>query len=86
MDVFILNLLPCCHILLPYITGFDIKVNHHIFTHTPCCHHCHYCQYFNVDIILFHNGTCYIDPLLSRIHVETTYLLNIMCTLVATTM
>ena len=28
MDVLSLNILPCCHISLPYITSFDIKVIH----------------------------------------------------------
>ena len=36
-----------------------------------------------LHFVLFHNVTWYMDSLLSRIHVNTTYLLNIMCTLVA---
>jgi hypothetical protein len=43
--------------------------------------HCHYC---NVDFVLFRNVTCYTDSLLSCIHVDTTDLLNITCTLFAT--
>ena len=41
------------------------------------CHHC------NVDFVFFHNVTCYTNSLLSHIRVNTTDLLNIMCTLVA---
>ena len=43
-----------------------------------------YCHYCNVDFMSFHNVTCCINPLLSRIHVNTTKLLNAMCTLSAT--
>jgi hypothetical protein len=41
---------------------------------------------FNIAILhflLFHNVTCYTNPLLSCTNVNTTYLLNITCTLVA---
>ena len=41
---------------------------------------CHYCC--NVDFVLFRNVIRYIDSLLSCIHVNTTHLLNITCTLV----
>jgi hypothetical protein len=70
-----------------HITCFDIKIIHQSIrttcSHVSCCHHCHYCRF---DFVLFHNVTCYIDSLLSRIHVNTIDLLNIMCTLVATCM
>ena len=50
-----LNLSPYCHVSLPYITRFDIKINHQgIQTprlHASRCHHCNYC---NVDFVLFH--------------------------------
>ena len=50
MDVLILNLPLCCHISLPYIMGFEIKIIHQgiqtIRWYASCCHHCHYC---NVD-------------------------------------
>ena len=36
--------------------------------------------------MLFHDVTCCINPLLSCFHVNTTYFLNILCTLVATCM
>jgi hypothetical protein len=45
---------------------------------------CHHCHHYNVDFVVFHNVTCYANSLLSCIHVTTTYLLNITCTLVAT--
>ena len=38
----------------------------------------------SVIILLFHDGTCCSVSLVSRIHDNTTPLLNIMCTLVAT--
>ena len=45
----------CCHISLPYIMGFDIKIVHQRIqttpSHTSHCHHCHYC---NVEFVLFH--------------------------------
>ena len=39
-----------------------------------------------IVMVLFHNVTCYTNSILSRIHVTITYLLNIICTLVAITM
>ena len=36
--------------------------------------------YCSVDFVFFHNITCCTKPLLSRIHVNTTKLLNITCT------
>ena len=49
-------------------------------SHTSRCHHCEYCHYCKVDFVLFHNVTCSKNSLLSRIHVNTTYLFNITCT------
>ena len=40
-----------------------------------------YCHYCNVDFVVFHNIMCYSATL---ILVNTTYLLNITCALVAT--
>ena len=37
-----------------------------------------------LHFVLFHNVTCYIDSIVSRIHVNTTKFPNIMRTLVAT--
>jgi hypothetical protein len=37
-----------------------------------------------LHFVLFHNVTCYNNSLVSRIHVNTTILCNIMCTLVVT--
>jgi hypothetical protein len=85
LDLLSLNLLPCCHISFPCIIYFDIKIIHQriqtIGSHASRCHHCHYC---NVSFVLFYNVTYYTNPLFSYIHVNTTYLLNITCTLVAT--
>ena len=75
---------------LPSITDFDIKIIHQkvqtIFSHASCCRHCYYCCYCNVDFVLIHNITCYTISLSPRIHVNTPYLLNIMCTLVPSSM
>ena len=38
----------------------------------------------HISFVLFHNVTCYTNPIVSRIHVNTTKLRNITCTLVAT--
>ena len=80
----ILNLPCCCHITLPCIICFGIRVVHQRIqtTHLRAsrCHHCHCCHYCNVDFVLFHIVTCYTYPLLSCIHVDTTYLLKITCT------
>ena len=83
-DVLYLNMHAYCHIPFPYITGFDMKPIHRRIqttrSHTSLCHYC------NVDFVLFHNVICYIITMLSRIHVNTTCLLNITCTWVTTCM
>jgi hypothetical protein len=38
----------------------------------------------HISFVLFHNVTCYTNSIVSRIHVNTTKLCKIMCTLVAT--
>ena len=38
----------------------------------------------DISFVLFHNIKCYTNSIVSRIHVNTTKLRNIMCTLVAT--
>ena len=53
-------------------------------SHTSRCHHCQYCHYCTVDFVLFHNFTCYTSSRLSRVHVNSTNLLDITCILVAT--
>ena len=67
--------------------GLDIKVIHQRIQATRSqashCHHYSCCHYRNVDFVLFHNVTCYINSLLSCIQVHTTCLLNITCTMVA---
>ena len=86
-NVLSLNLTPDCHVSLPYITTFNITRNHQRIQTTrskaSCCHHCNYYHYCNVDIVLFHNVTCYTYSHLSRIHVNTIELLNITWTSVA---
>ena len=52
--------------------------------HASRCHRCHYRQFCNIECVLFHNVAHYTNSLLSRIHVNTTILLIITCTLVAT--
>jgi hypothetical protein len=88
MDDLNSNLLPCWHITLPYITGFDIKAIHQrtqtTRSHASHCHHSIYCHYCNLDFVLFHNVKCYTKSLLSCIHANNTYLLNIACTSVST--
>ena len=83
----IVDLVPYCHISLPCIMGFDIKMNHQriqtTHMHTSRCHHCNYCHCCNVNFMSIHNTTCYIHPLLSYMHANTTKLMNITCTLVA---
>jgi hypothetical protein len=36
----------------------------------------------HISFVLFHNVTCYTNSIVSRIHINTTKLRNIMCTLV----
>ena len=73
----------------PYITCFNIKIiqiHQRIETtrlHTSRCHHRHSC---NVDFVLFHDVTHYINSMLSHIHNNTMYLHIITCNLVATSM
>ena len=82
-----LNIPRCCHISISYVKGFDIEIIHQgiqiTCSHTSYHHHFHYC---NVSFVSFPNVTCYTNSLLSCIHVNTTYLLNVTCTLVATCM
>ena len=70
--------------------GFDLKVIYRRIqisrSHASRCHHYNDCRYCNVDFVLFHNVTNYTNFLLSRIHVSTTCLLTIPCTLIATSM
>lgn len=80
-NVCISNLHHRCHIYLPYITCLNIKINHPIIkttrSHASCRHHCQYFHHCNVYFVLFHNSTYYTNHLLSRIHVNTSNLLNI---------
>ena len=66
----------------PNIKWFDIKVVH--WRNQTKWLHASYCHYSHVNCVLFHNVTCYTNFVLSPIHVNTTYVLNITCTLLAT--
>jgi hypothetical protein len=61
---------PCYHVFFPYITCSNIEINHQriqtTHLHASRYHHC------NVNFVLFHNVTCYINFFPSRIHVNTT--------------
>ena len=67
--------------------GFDIHVSHQRIqtTHSHTSHY-HYCHFCNVDLVTFHNVTCYTNSLLACIHFHIADLLNITCTLLATCM
>ena len=84
------NLIPCCRTSLPYIMTFRHTINHQrnqtTRLHTSRCHHYNYCYYCNVDFVLFRTITHYTNPLLSRIYIGTTKVLNITSTSVATSM
>ena len=91
MDVLITNIPPCCHISLPYIMGYNQvttfkkstkEFKPHGYTHHIVLH-CNYCHFCNVDFVLFHIVTYDANCLVSHIHINTTNLLNIMCTLIA---
>ena len=41
-------------------------------------------KWHHISFVIFHNITCYTNSIGSRIHVNTTKLRNIMCTLIAT--
>ena len=68
--------------------GFFININHQrVWTtrsHASRYHQFYSCKYCSVDFSLFHNIRCCTNSLLSCIHVNTTLLLNITSTLVAT--
>ena len=72
---------PCCHISLPYIMGFGIEIIQTMHSHASIV----------IIVIIAMLTLCYsimshvtLIFLLSCIHVDTVYLLNITCTLVAT--
>ena len=76
------------HAPLIYHGGLTLKsttreFQPHARTHHVVIVHCHYC---NAGFMLFHDVICYTNSLLSPTHVNTIKILNIMCTLVATSM
>ena len=79
ISLFVVTFPPICHGLrIQEITTKEFK------PHASHSHHCSYCHYYNVDFVLFHNITYYTNSPLSHIHLNTTQLLNITCTLVST--
>jgi hypothetical protein len=75
--ILILLLMPlvaCWCMYMPHRLGRPSGVDHTTPHHTIKMLH----------FVLFHNVTCYTNPLVSCIHVNTTKLRNITCTLAAT--
>ena len=90
MYILYLNLPPCCHISLSYITNFDIRVIHQEFKPHACTHHVVIIviNVINAMLILCYSIMSHATLILflSCIQINTIYLLNITCTLVATCM
>ena len=85
MDVLNLNLTPCFHVSLPHITGFDSIINHQGIQTT------HHVIIIVIIVIITILTLCYFKikhiTLIFFYHacmLNTTQLLNITCTLIAT--
>ena len=83
-----LNLPPCCQVSLPYIMGFDIEINRQKIqttnSHASCGHHYNYCHYYMLTLCYCMMSRATFILFLSCIHANTTQVVNILCTLVAT--
>ena len=88
-DALSLDIPPCCHISLPYITSFDTKIIHQrIQNQMLACITLLSLKLLSLLqcwlFLLCPNATCYTYSLLACIHVDTKNLLNITCFLIAT--